>query len=237
MVEDIKKIKSYHDISPREYMYFPKGTIELGKPGQFSKLEISHLFISIIVLTFAFSFALTGNNMIQVYLNGFKLNNFVIGIGKSFLGVIIAFFGHEISHKFMAQKFHLWSEYRMYIRGLILAGLLGFFTPLVFAAPGAVMFRGKVRIFEMGKIALAGPLANILIAFISFVLYKFLFFEFTLLNEIFGFICLINSVLAVFNLIPFKKFDGYKIINWNENIWLLTFIISAILLITIITNI
>jgi Zn-dependent protease len=237
MVEDIKKIKSYHDISPREYMYFPKGTIELGKPGQFSNLEITHLLISIFVLTFAFSFALTGNNIIQVYFNGFKLDNLLLGVGKSFLGVVIAFFGHEISHKFMAQKFHLWSEYRMYTRGLILAGILGFFTPIVFAAPGAVMFRGKVRIFEMGKIAFAGPLANIFIAFISFLLYRFIFFELPLLNEIFGFICLINSVLAVFNLIPFKKFDGYKIINWNANIWLITFIISSLILILIITNI
>ena len=87
---DNKKHKSYHDIPPREYMYFPKGTIELGNPGEFSRLEITHLLISIIVLTIAFSFALTSNNLIELYISGFKLNRLAIGIIKSFLGVIIS---------------------------------------------------------------------------------------------------------------------------------------------------
>ena len=234
MIENSKKIKSYHDIPPREYMYFPKGTIELGKPGQFSLLEVKHLLISIFILTFAFSFALTGNNMIQVYFGEFNFNNFIVGIEKSFLGVIIAFFGHEISHKFIAQKYHLWSEYRMYSKGLIIALILGFFTPVVFAVPGAVMFRGKVRLFEMGQIALAGPLANLLISIITFFLYIFVFFESILLNELFGFICLINAVLATFNLLPFSSFDGYKIFKWNKNIWIITIIFSIILFINII---
>ncbi len=234
MFEDDKKIKSFHDISPREYMYFPKGTIELGEPGKFSKLEIKHLLISIIVLTFAFSFAFTGNNIIQAYYYGFNLNNLIFGIEKSFLGIIIAFFCHEISHKLVAQKYRLWSEYRMYTRGLILAGLLGFFTPIVFAAPGAVMFRGKVRLFEMGKIALSGPLSNLIIAIITFYFYLFVFFESNLLNDIFKFICLINAVLATFNLIPLKSFDGYKVLIWNPNIWLISFLISSFILTNII---
>lgn len=231
---DNEKHKSYHNISPREYMYFPKGTIELSKPGQFSKLEIKHLIISILVLTFAFSFALTNNNLIQAYFGGFNFNNFILGLEKVFLGVIIAFFGHEIAHKFIAQKYHLWSEYRMYIKGLILAAIFGFFSPLVFAAPGAVMFRGKVRLFEMGRIALAGPMANLLISFIAFLLYILVFFEHELLNEIFGFICLINAVLATFNLIPFRSFDGYKIFIWNAYVWIITFILSIVLLTNII---
>jgi len=234
MIEDKKKYKSFHNIPPREYMYFPKGTIELGKTGQFSRLEIKHLLISIIVLTFAFSFALTKNNIIQAYSFGFNLYNFILGFEKAFLGVVIAFFCHEISHKFVAQKYHLWSEYRMYSKGLILAAILGFFTPIVFAAPGAVMFRGKVRLFEMGRIALAGPLANIIISIITFYLYIFIFFESATLNIIFGFICLINAVLATFNLIPFRSFDGYKIYIWNANIWIISFLFSIILLINII---
>ena len=234
MIEDKKKYKSFHNIPPREYMYFPKGTIELGKTGQFSRLEIKHLLISIIVLTFAFSFALTKNNIIQAYSYGFNLYNFILGFEKAFLGVVIAFFCHEISHKFVAQKYHLWSEYRMYSKGLILAAILGFFTPIVFAAPGAVMFRGKVRLFEMGRIALAGPLANIIISIITFYLYIFVFFESATLNIIFGFICLINAVLATFNLIPFRSFDGYKIYIWNANIWIISFLFSIILLINII---
>ena len=221
MNENNYKHKSYHNIPPREYMYFPKGSIELSNPGQFSKLEIKHLFISILVLTFAFSFA-------------FNFNNFVLGLEKAFLGVIIAFFCHEIAHKFTAQKYHLWSEYRMYNKGLILAAIFGILSPIVFAAPGAVMFRGKVRLFEMGRIAVAGPIANLIISFITLLLYIFVFFEDSLLNGLFGFICLINAVLATFNLIPFKSFDGYKIFIWNAYVWLVTFLVSIFLLTNII---
>ena len=153
MVDNNKKYKSYHDIPPREYMYFPKGTIELGNPGEFSGLEIKHLLISIFALTFAFSFALTRNNMIEVfYYNEFQLNRFILGIAQSFLGVIIAFVCHEISHKYIAQKYRLWSEYRMNTKGIIFASILGFLTPIVFAAPGAVIFRGKVRVFVVVRL-------------------------------------------------------------------------------------
>jgi Zn-dependent protease len=232
MVKERKLNISFHDISPREYMYFPKGTIEMGKPGQFSRTEIIHLLISICVLTIAFSLALTGNNIFNG-LDGFNLAKLQNEFGKIFLGIITAFFVHEISHKFMAQKYKLWSEFRMYPWGLSLALLLGIFTPFVFAAPGAVMFRGKVRNFEIGQIALAGPLANIAIASITLPLYLFVFYETQIFSQIIGFICLINSFLAAFNLLPFGPLDGIKIIKWNVNVWLISFIVAITLLMTI----
>ena len=64
MAEKRKIYTSFHDISPREYMYFPKGTIEMSKPGKFSRLELQHLLISICVLTIAFAFVLSENNLI-----------------------------------------------------------------------------------------------------------------------------------------------------------------------------
>ena len=213
-------------------MYFPKGTIEMGKPGQFSRTEIIHLLISIGVLTIAFSFALTGNNLIQG-LNGFNLRRLQSEIGKIFLGIVTAFFVHEFSHKFMAQKYRLWSEFRMYPWGLGLALLLGVCTPFVFATPGAVMFRGKVRDFEMGQIAVAGPLANIVIAAITLPLYLFVFYETTILGQIIGFVCLINSVLATFNLLPCGPLDGVKIIRWSVNVWVISLITSITLMMAI----
>ena len=141
-----------------------------------------------------------------------------------------AFFVHELSHKFMAQKYGLWSEFRMYPRGLLLSLVLAFLTGFVFAAPGAVMFRGETRNFETGKIAVAGPLANIIIAGITFVSYRFVFFELGFVGAIIGFISLVNALLATFNLLPIGPLDGIKVMRWNGIVWSILLAISFILL-------
>ena len=228
MVEDRKVYTSFHDIPPRDYMYFPKGSLDAGKPGKFSKIEINHLLISVAVLTVVFAFIITQNNLFWGLIKGgFNFNVLSFGLGMAFLGVLTAFFFHEIAHKFMAQKYGLWAEYRMFPKGLSLALLLGVFTPIVFAAPGAVMFRGQVRAFEMGKIAVAGPLANIIIAMITLPLYLFVFFEDILLGRIVLFICFINALLATFNLLPLGPLDGAKVVRWNATVWIILFIIAV----------
>jgi Zn-dependent protease len=186
------------------------------------------------VLTVVFAFIFTQNNLFWGIYNGrFNLGYLPYGVALSFLGILTAFFFHEISHKFMAQKYGLWAEYRMFPQGLRLALILGVFTPVIFAAPGAVMFRGETRNFEMGRIAAAGPYANIIIAGITYVLYRFVFFE-TNLGKIFGFICLVNALLATFNLLPFGPLDGFKVMRWNGVVWSILLVVSIILLMFII---
>ena len=226
MAEKRKIYTSFHDIPPREYMYFPKGSVEVSKPGRFSRLEIQHLIISIVVLTLVFGLLITRNNLFYGLTVGFNINVLPIGLGMAFLGVLTAFFFHEISHKFMAQKHGLWAEYRMYPQGLQIALLLGILMPFVFAAPGAVMFMGGSRVYETGKIAVSGPLANIIIAAITFPLYL-IFFE-TIAGQIIGFICLINAFLATFNLLPFGPLDGTKIIRWNATLWIVLLIVAIV---------
>ena len=237
MAEKKQIYTSFHDIPPREYMYFPKGSLDAGKPGKFSMIEITHILTSMCVLTIAFAFALSRNNITYGLMYGFNLENLVFFIPLSFLGILTAFFFHELSHKFMAQKHGLWAEYRMFPQGLSLALLLGVLTPFVFAAPGAVMFRGGSRDFETGQIAMAGPLANIIIALITLPLYLFIFFEETILGQIVGFICLINAFLATFNLLPFGPLDGIKIIRWNVNVWIILFITAIALMMIILPRV
>jgi Zn-dependent protease len=220
MAEKRKIYTSFHDIPPREYMYFPKGTLDPGKPGKFSRIEIAHLLVAMGVLTLVFSFVLAKNNIFAGFNNIGALPSF---IPISFLGIVIAFLVHEISHKFMAQKYGLWSEFRMYPMGLLLALVFGIFIGIPFAAPGAVMFRGDARNFETGRIAVAGPLSNIVISFVAFLLYLFVFLETSTIKEIVGFICLINAVLATFNLLPLGPLDGAKVIRWNATVWIILF--------------
>jgi len=233
MAQDRRIYTSFNDIPPREYMYFPKGSLDVGKPGKFSGIEIRHLLISMVVLTVAFTFALTGNNLITGLSYGFDFGKIPYGLAVTFFGIVTAFFFHEISHKFIAQKQNLWAEYRMFPQGLSFALFLGLLTPFVFAAPGAVMFMGGSRYHETGKIAMAGPLANIIVAMVSLPIYFFVVFESEILGQIFGFICLINAFLAVFNLLPFGPLDGVKIIRWNPTVWIVSLIIAIIILMII----
>lgn len=227
MKERKKIYPSYQDLHPREYMYFPKGTLDAGKPGSFSRIELLHLLIAIGVLIIAFSFTLSGNSL----LFGFQsIDSYLAAVPIAFLGLVTAFFVHELAHKFIAQKYGLWSEFRMYPQGLLLSLILAFFTSFVFAAPGAVMFRGDTRTFETGRIAAAGPTANIIIGGISYVLYRFVFFEMDFVGRIFGFVSLVNVLLATFNLLPFGPLDGIKVIRWNGIVWSVLFAFSVVLL-------
>ena len=53
---------SFHELSPREYMYIPKGTLKTGKPGSFSKTELTHLLIAVL---FGFAFTIPGAVMFR----------------------------------------------------------------------------------------------------------------------------------------------------------------------------
>lgn len=223
MAEKRNIYTSFHDIPVRDYMYFPKGELEAGKPGKFSRIEIIHILISILVLTVAFSFWISRGLLFNQ-----DLNLIIRSIPYAFTGVLTAFFFHELSHKFMAQKFGLWAEYRLFPLGLLLALAISIFTGYVFAAPGAVMFMGGARYHETGRIAMAGPLANIIVASVTLPLY-FAMFE-TQFGPIIGFIGLINAILAVFNLLPFGPLDGVKIIRWNATVWISLLIIAIALL-------
>jgi|YNPNPStandDraft_1061719.scaffolds.fasta_scaffold49799_2 Zn-dependent protease len=223
--------RSFRDIPPREYMYFPKGTLEMGKPGRFSRTEIIHIIIALIVLTIAFSFPLSQSRIINGSIAPQRL---IDSIPVAFLALLTAFFIHELAHKFMAQRYGLWSEFRMFPLGLMLSLLLAIFTGVVFAAPGAVIFRGgETRLFETGRIAAAGSTANIIIAAVSLLLYFHLFFDDITIGTLIGFICLVNGLLATFNLIPLGSLDGKKIIVWNGIVWGILFS-SAIVIVSII---
>ena len=225
---------TFHDLSPREYMYFPKGILEMGRPGQSSTLELTHIVFAMLVLTIAFSFPLSQNSLLKIVLTnqGFNVSRLPSGFAMSFVAIVSAFFCHELSHKLMAQHYKLWSEFRMYTKGLLTSLLLSVLTGFVFATPGAVMFQGDPRPFEEGKIAMAGPLANMILACIFLPLFLFVFYyEPGAIRDTIGIICLVNIVFALFNLFPFGPLDGVKIFQWSPAIWTTMFIISGCMMI------
>jgi len=130
----------------------------------------------------------------------------------------MAFLFHELAHKFSAQRLGYWAEFRLNQMGLIIT-LLSFLSPLKVVAPGAVMIAGVRDWDDYGKISLSGPVTNIAQGIIFMVLY------WLRVAPVLGYIgMIVNSSLALFNLIPFGVFDGAKIIKWDWRLWLIAFV-------------
>jgi Zn-dependent protease len=148
--------------------------------------------------------------------------SWAVAIGLAALTVGLAFLVHELAHKYMAQKYRCWAEFRSFDYMLVLAVLTAL-AGFIFAAPGAVMIRGHVTRDRYGKIALAGPAANIVIALLLVIP--------VLIWTPLAFVFFVNSWLAVFNLLPFPSFDGAKVYSWNKGIYFTALVLSAGLLI------
>lgn len=181
---------------------------------RFSKIEINHLFISWVVISLAFAIVFTEN------LFSF---NFIVSIMISGIIVGTAFILHELAHKFMAQKYGCFAEFRANKSMLILALVISFFG-FVFAAPGAVIIQGHITKREYGIVSAAGVVVNIILS-LFFLLIKISFPEGIIsLTAYYGFI--VNAWIALFNLLPFGPLDGKKILHWSKK-WYAILIITA----------
>lgn len=175
----------------------------------FTKREIRELIISAVAITFVIAwpdiFGIRG----------------IVNLLLLFLFVGVGFMVHEIAHKLAAQKLGAWSEFVMWKEGLFLALFLKIFTGTTIIAPGATLWaKPLATVDDEGKVSVAGPLANIALAF---------FFNlFSPIFPIFKIGAYINSQLAFFNLIPFPPLDGIKIILWNPVVWIVCVILTFI---------
>lgn len=209
---------SFHDVPKSGNDQY---SISLQKGFRFSQTEIIHIIIAMVVLTFAFSFALVPGYPLQ------NLSVVLTYLPLAFVAIATAFFCHELMHKYVGMRYGYWSEFRMFPQGLLFALLFGLFFGIVFAAPGAVVIFGSPSREESGKISVAGPATNLLISAVTFPL-AFLLQGFT--ASLLFFISYINAFLAFFNMIPFGPLDGRKIMSWRMDIWIVLFIASISLI-------
>ncbi|MBD3253087.1 hypothetical protein GF386_05110 [Candidatus Pacearchaeota archaeon] len=194
---------------------------------RFSKKEIKDLLIAWLMISLAFAILFSEGNILS------RIDLFFVIFVFSSLTAGIGFLFHELMHKFLAQKYRLWAEFRASYNMLFLAVIFSFFG-FIIAAPGGVLIKGRLTREQNGRISLAGPLTNLVIALVFFIPLFILF-----LNNIEGMIMLffrygliINSLLAVFNLIPFPGFDGQKVLSWNKTYYIITVILATGLFLT-----
>jgi len=155
----------------------------------------------------------------------FLLTILVIGTG---------FLGHELAHKFSAQQYGCWAEFKLWTVGAIMALLFAVISQgtFIFAAPGAVYIASRSSYFgegidrkANGIISLVGPLVNIAAAAIfglALLVSTALGLGDIVIGHSFYFLqegVQINLVLGAFNMIPFFILDGQKVFTWDRRIW------------------
>ena len=174
-----------------------------------SETEIKDLLKAWIAISIAFA----------IFMNRFPN---LKAMGLSFYEIFIiasvtvgtGFLLHELGHKLVAQRYGCFAEFRSFDQMLILAIIMALFFPILFAAPGAVMINGPVGIRRNGKISAAGPIVNLALA--AFFLIIFLITASGFLRTIAFWGFFINSLLALFNMIPIWNLDGAKVLRWDK---------------------
>ena len=149
-------------------------------------------------------------------------------ISWQFLAIFVtAFLIHELAHKFLAQYYGSWAEFRAQLYGLIITAISALpIMPFKFIAPGAVMV-GLSDKNKFGRVALIGPMTNLIMGF-GFLMSSYLFPYSPYMYVGASF----NAWIAMFNLLPFGVLDGQKIFDWNKVVWACTMASTMALFIT-----
>jgi Zn-dependent protease len=193
----------------------PPGT---GKLGWFSSTELKHLLIGLL-LTLAIGFSWPLYVDLELYGRPDVLSAMALAFAFSFMI-------HEVAHKLTAQRHGLWAEFRVTVFGAMIT-LLSIVSPIKLISPGAVMIGGSADTKTIGKISIAGPLTNIALAALFFALMNSL--PPSPFDYAFRFGLLMNSFIALFNLIPFGILDGVKVLAWSKVVWAMVFAASLVL--------
>ncbi|OYR57799.1 metalloprotease [Halorubrum halodurans] len=192
----------------------------------FSGTELRDLLLAWLALGVAFTLFFVGGSagVSRIVAAGVVLP-LLVGLSTAGVGFLL----HEIAHKVVAVRYDQVAEFRADNGMLFLAvasALLGF----IFAAPGAVHHRGRLTAGEHGRIALAGPVVNLLLM----VLFVPVLYAGTLLgSEVLALVgergVAINVFLAAFNLVPYGPLDGRTVLDWSRVVWAVAFVPSALL--------
>jgi Zn-dependent protease len=211
------------------------------KRSRFSRTEKRDLVISSILVILVGISMLSGTVGLLSFISALNNLIFYILVGLwwvplTTIGLFLAtFMIHEMAHKLAAQRFGMWAEFRMTANGYYMSALAILFSIPIFGT-GVVFTSGAKSMEEDGKVNLAGPFSNFLVASILVVISLLIF----LLQGPMHFLALfvlrtgiiLNAILGLFNMIPFQPFDGGTVRAWSKRIWAVQTVLLLILLLS-----
>ena len=186
--------------------------VHTGSIWHFSKTEINHLTLATLAFTMALAFMFSGG--IRGALSD-PLAFLVYGV-LALVTFTPGFLVHEIAHKIQARKYGCWAEFRASPSGLRFGVLLAAILGIVFMAPGAVMVAGNTTREQFGKVALAGPVSNVVLWCIGLASAVAIGGTGGIIDDVIYYWMWANGILGALNMLPFGPLDGKKIKTWSD---------------------
>ena len=192
----------------------------------FTRNEKRDLIIAFVVLSISFAISNAQSNV----------HTFISVLPIVMVGVAIGSLVRELGQKFVAMKYGYQAEFKAWPLGLLIT-FASAFIGIVFSLPGSIYtYADNISDEINGRIAVAGPMANMVLALISIAIAALIFplKPYSNIITLIYLICTVgfsvNSFLATFNLLPFYTLDGVKVLKWNAKIWIVIFAIVLIML-------
>jgi len=191
--------------------------VHTGSIWHFSKTEINHLTLATLAFTMALAFMFSGGIMGALSDPSAFLVYGVLALVTFTPGFLV----HEIAHKIQARKYGCWAEFRASPSGLRFGVLLAAILGIVFMAPGAVMVAGNTTREQFGKVALAGPVSNVVLWCIGLASAVAFGGGGGIVDDVIYYWMWANGILGALNMLPFGPLDGKKIKTWSDVVfWL-----------------
>jgi len=194
------------------------------KKDPFTK-EISNIILAVIITSLIF--AHDWMNPLNTFGNFFK----------PFIAVTISFLLYHLAQRMMARKLKCYIAYRLWVPGVVFS-LLFMMVGIKIVLIGGILLSAykfgrwgmKDRlptVQEIGFISVAGPITNISLAIIFGLIAGP---AATGQESFFAYMSMLNSWLAIFNLVPIKNLDGGKVMFWSPVYWFFLSLFAILLI-------